>query len=155
MQRGGTRPLVRSLAGSHARFHLEWVPVQGRCKYTRASEREREKEGEGAQKGRRRRRFGIYADRCPTVNRPIRRPHVRIAGQSRPLFFRRASLDRRLVFRILYYTVLPGPVSRLPPPPPPPSSARRGPRRAHVPVPVGEALRVKSCSRGRRRGGRG
>lgn len=78
----------------------------------RTYERKRKKDERRILKGERRCRFGIYADRCSTVNRPIREGfRVGLAGQSRPLFFRRTSLDRRLVFRILYYTVLPGPRS--------------------------------------------
>ncbi len=57
-------------------------------------------------------------------------------GQSRPLFFRRASLDRRLVFRILYYTVLPGPIFFLDP-------------STLIPGPVGESLRVNQAWRAR------
>jgi len=125
--------LARSFARSQVRTR-DSIWSGCRCRRdvsTHERARKRERGGQRAQRGRRRRRFGIYADRCPTVNRPIRRLHVRIAGQSRPLFFRRASLDRRLVFRILYYTVLPGLVSRLPAPLPRaegPIRARPGPR---------------------------
>jgi len=74
---------------------------------------------------------------APIVNRQIReRPHVRLVGQSRPLFFGRASLDRRLVFRIFYYTVLLGPIFS-----PGPSTL--------IPGPVGESLRGNQARRAR------
>lgn len=142
-QHGGTCAFVRSFvrfAGSHARFYLEWVR-NGKSKnviiFDKTYERER-RQDERELKGGRRRRFGIYTDRCPTVNRPISEgAGARFAGQSLPLFFRRASLDRRLVFRILYYTVLSGPSV----PSPGPSIRISGL--------VGEALRVNRVRRTR------
>jgi hypothetical protein len=136
------RSFVRLFVRSQVRTRVSiWNGYSGKSKnvifFDKMYERERRKD-ERELKGERHRRFGIYTDRCPTVNRPIsEEARVRFAGQSRPLFFRRASLDRRLVFRILYYMVLFG--SSIPSPDP---SIR-------ISGLVGEALRVNRARRTR------
>jgi len=117
--------LARSFARSQVRTRgsiWSWCRCRGNVStHVRARERERERERRA---NGRRRRFGIYADRCPSVNRPIRRGPMYGSQDKADHYFSgaRRSIDA-LYFAYFITRYYPGPL-----PPPRVPSARPGPR---------------------------